>query len=73
MLRGLQVRGCVEGDAAPADLIPELVRRHREGRLPLDRLVTAYPLADFDRAVAQQRAGLALKPVLVPHHPAQEA
>jgi len=66
MLRGLQLRGCVEGDAEPSVLVPELVRRHREGRLPLDHLVAAYPLAGFDDAVADQRAGLALKPVLVP-------
>ncbi|MGA6168284.1 alcohol dehydrogenase catalytic domain-containing protein [Amycolatopsis magusensis] len=66
MLRGLQVRGCVEGDAVPAVLIPELVRRHQDGRLPLDRLVTTYPLNEFDRAVADQRAGSVLKPVLLP-------
>jgi aryl-alcohol dehydrogenase len=70
MLRGLQVRGCVEGDAEPSVLIPELVRRHREGRLPLDHLVATYPLDGFDQAVADQRAGLALKPVLVPSHEA---
>jgi aryl-alcohol dehydrogenase len=66
MLRGLQVRGCVEGDAEPSVLVPELLSRYRRGRLPLDRLVTAYPLGDFDQAVADQRAGLVLKPVLVP-------
>ncbi|HEX6341011.1 alcohol dehydrogenase catalytic domain-containing protein [Umezawaea sp.] len=66
VLRGLQVRGCVEGDAEPSILVPELLRRYRRGRLPLDHLVTTYPLADFDRAVADQRAGAALKPVLLP-------
>ncbi|MEU6673979.1 alcohol dehydrogenase catalytic domain-containing protein [Streptomyces sp. NPDC046925] len=66
MLRGLQVRGCVEGDADPSLLIPELIRRFRRGLLPLDRLVTTYALADFDRAVADQRAGRTLKPVLLP-------
>lgn len=66
LLRGLQVRGSVEGDAEPSVLIPELVRRHREGRLPLDHLVTTYPLAEFDQAVTDQRTGLTLKPVLLP-------
>lgn len=70
MLRGLRLRGCVEGDADPSVLVPELIRRYREGRLPLDHLVATYPLSGFDQAVADQRAGLALKPVLVP---AQEA
>ncbi|MFH8221989.1 alcohol dehydrogenase catalytic domain-containing protein [Streptomyces sp. NPDC018057] len=66
MLRGLRVHGCVEGDADPAVLVPQLIRRHRCGLLPLDRLVTTYPLAALDRAVADQRAGLTTKPVLVP-------
>ena len=68
MLRGLQVRGCVEGDAEPAVLVPELIRRYRRGRLPIDRLVTTYALGDFDQAVADQRAGTTLKPVLLPGH-----
>lgn len=66
MLRGLRLRGCVEGDAEPSVLVPELVDRHRQGRLPLDQLVTTYPLAEFDRAVADQLAGLVVKPVLLP-------
>lgn len=66
MLSGLHVRGCVEGDAEPAVLIPELIQRYRSGLLPLDQLVTTYPLSDFDRAVADQQAGRALKPVLLP-------
>ena len=66
MLRGLQLRGCVEGDAVPGVLVPELVRRHRAGAFPVERLVTTYPLADFDRAVADQAAGRVLKPVLLP-------
>ncbi|MFF1259995.1 MULTISPECIES: NAD(P)-dependent alcohol dehydrogenase [unclassified Streptomyces] len=66
MMRGLQLRGCVEGDAEPSHLVPALIRRYWQGRLPLDELVTTYGLGDFDRAVAEQQAGLALKPVLVP-------
>ncbi|MGY0020105.1 alcohol dehydrogenase catalytic domain-containing protein [Streptomyces sp. YJ-C3] len=66
MLRGLQLRGCVEGDAEPSLLVPELIRRHRQGSLPLDALVTTYGLGDFARAVADQQAGRTLKPVLVP-------
>ncbi|MFF8414420.1 alcohol dehydrogenase catalytic domain-containing protein [Streptomyces omiyaensis] len=65
-MRGLRLLGCVEGDAEPALLIPELVRRHRAGLLPLDRLVTTYALGDIERAVADQRAGLTLKAVLLP-------
>ncbi|MFF0746958.1 alcohol dehydrogenase catalytic domain-containing protein [Streptomyces sp. NPDC004111] len=66
MLRGLRIHGCVEGDADPPVLVPELIRRYRDGSLPLDRLVTTYPLAELDRAVADHRAGLTTKPVLLP-------
>lgn len=66
MLRGLRLRGCVEGDADPSLLVPELIGRYEKGALPLDELVTTYGLGDFDRAVAEQRAGRALKAVLLP-------
>ncbi|MFJ8950630.1 alcohol dehydrogenase catalytic domain-containing protein [Streptomyces sp. NPDC102381] len=66
MLRGLQLRGCVEGDAEPAQLVPELIGRYEKGRLPLDELVTTYGLGEFDRAVAEQREGKVLKAVLIP-------
>ncbi|WP_419999203.1 alcohol dehydrogenase catalytic domain-containing protein [Streptomyces boninensis] len=66
MLRGLQLRGCVEGDAEPSLLIPQLISRYEQGHLPLDDLVTTYPLAAFDQAIADHHAGLTLKPVLLP-------
>ena len=66
MMRGLRLHGCVEGDAEPPRLVPELVRRHAQGRLPLEGLVTTYALEDLDQAVRDQQAGLAVKPVLLP-------
>ncbi|MFF9150204.1 alcohol dehydrogenase catalytic domain-containing protein [Streptomyces sp. NPDC014861] len=65
-MRGLRLIGSVEGDAEPGVFIPELIRRHRDDLLPLDRLVTTYPLDAVERAVADQRAGLTLKAVLLP-------
>ena len=62
--RGKSVRGCIEGDAVPQRFIPELLALHAAGRFPLAELVTAYPFADINRAVADQRAGRVLKPVL---------
>ncbi|MGH1565223.1 alcohol dehydrogenase catalytic domain-containing protein [Mumia sp. DW29H23] len=66
MLRGLQLRGCVEGDAEPAVIVPVLVELYRGGRLPLDRLVARFGLDAFDAAVKAQRDGHAAKVVLVP-------
>ena len=65
--RGLTVRGSLEGDADPGDLVPELLGRWREGRLPLERIVSTYPLTDIDEAIARQRDGHVLKVVLEPH------
>ncbi|KAA1425157.1 alcohol dehydrogenase catalytic domain-containing protein [Mumia zhuanghuii] len=66
MLRGLQLRGCVEGDAVPAVTIPRLVALYREGLLPLDRLVATFTLDEFDAALKAQRDGVAAKVVLLP-------
>ncbi len=65
LLGGKRVRGLVEGDADPQTFIPELVALHRAGRFPHDRLVTPYPLAAINEAVADMRAGRVIKPVLV--------
>ena len=62
---GLTVKGIIEGDSVPDEFIPELVSLYREGRLPLDKLVTTFPFADINRAVAAQHDGEVVKPVLV--------
>lgn len=65
LTRGKTVRGSIEGDADPHRLIPDLIDRWRSGRLPVDRLVTGYPFADIEQAIADQQAGQVVKPVLV--------
>lgn len=64
--RGLAVRGICEGDSDPATFIPELVDLFTAGRFPLDRLVRTYPMAEINRAIADQAAGRCVKAVLVP-------
>lgn len=65
MGKGLTVRGVVEGDSEPQTFIPRLVDLHRRGELPLDRIVTRYPFAGFDRAWAAAKAADVVKPVLI--------
>ncbi|GAB2904916.1 NAD(P)-dependent alcohol dehydrogenase [Streptomyces mayteni] len=65
MLNGKAVRGCIEGDAVPQRFIPELLDLHAAGRFPVQELITTYSFTDINRAVADQRAGRAVKPVLV--------
>lgn len=64
MIPGRTVVGLTLGDAETRTVIPALVRLVRDGRLPLDRLISHYPFADIDRAVRDMTAGKAVKPVL---------
>ncbi|MCX2732732.1 NAD(P)-dependent alcohol dehydrogenase [Saccharopolyspora sp. NFXS83] len=65
LYRGKTVRGCIEGDAVPQRFIPELLELHAAGRFPVRELVAEYRFADINSAVADQRGGEAVKPVLV--------
>ncbi|MFT3716881.1 MAG: NAD(P)-dependent alcohol dehydrogenase [Gordonia sp. (in: high G+C Gram-positive bacteria)] len=65
-LMGRTLTGVIEGDAEPHRLIPELIGLWRDGRFPMERLITEYPLVQIDRALADFRAGRVIKPVLVP-------
>ncbi|MEV0110057.1 NAD(P)-dependent alcohol dehydrogenase [Nocardia sp. NPDC050799] len=62
---GLTVTGIIEGDSVPDEFIPELVGLYREGKLPLEKLVTTFEFERINDAVAAQHAGEVVKPVLV--------
>ncbi|MGW0178907.1 NAD(P)-dependent alcohol dehydrogenase [Nocardia sp. NPDC003345] len=64
VLQGKSVRGCLEGDAEPKAFIPHLLDLYGRGLLPVDRLVTRFPHTDIAAALAAQRAGTVIKPVL---------
>lgn len=65
MLGGKVIRGCIEGDANPQEFIPELLQMHARGHFPIQSLITTYPAADIEQAVADARSGAAIKPVLL--------
>jgi Zn-dependent alcohol dehydrogenase len=54
----------VQGDAVPRQFIPMLVERYRSGQLPLERLVSNYPLEQINLAAVAAHAGRCIKPVL---------
>ncbi|TDO48437.1 aryl-alcohol dehydrogenase [Kribbella sp. VKM Ac-2527] len=64
MLGGKQVVGLTLGDSETQRLIPALVELVKQGRLPVDRLITEYPFADIQQAVEDVTAGKTIKPVL---------
>lgn len=65
LLAGRALRGAVEGDADPRVFIPAMIARHRAGRFPHDRLITTYPFAAINEAVADMKSGKVVKPVLL--------
>ena len=65
LLGGFTVRGIIEGDSNPDQFIPELTDHYVKGRLPLERLITTYPLAQINTAVEDQHRGKTTKAVLL--------
>ena len=61
---GRTLRGCIQGDADPQAFFPRLFGYWRDGRLPVERLITFYELRDINRAVADAASGRVVKPVL---------
>ena len=61
---GRTVRGIVEGESVPPVFIPRLVELWRQGRFPIDRLMTFYDFDQIDEAAHDAEAGTTIKPVL---------
>lgn len=66
VLSGHSIKGILEGDSDPHSFIPELVGLHRQGRLPLEKLVRTFPLHEINEAIAAQHRGECVKAVLLP-------
>lgn len=64
LLNGRSIKGVTEGDSDVVDFIPELVRLHRAGRLPFDKMVRTYRPEQINEAAADAAEGRVLKPVL---------
>ncbi|MDO9222593.1 MAG: NAD(P)-dependent alcohol dehydrogenase [Caulobacter sp.] len=62
---GQTVRGIIEGDSDPDAFIPRLVEHWRAGRLPLEKLIRTFPLAQINAAIAAQHHGDCVKVVLL--------
>ncbi|WP_145909378.1 NAD(P)-dependent alcohol dehydrogenase [Kitasatospora viridis] len=62
--RGPRIIGINQGGSVPQRFLPALIELFRAGRLPVDRLVRAYPFERIERAVADARTGQVVKPVL---------
>jgi aryl-alcohol dehydrogenase len=61
---GKKLVGILGGSANPRLFIPKLIEFWRQGRFPLEKLVTTYSFADFDKAWHDCEAATVVKAVL---------
>ncbi|MCW5652188.1 NAD(P)-dependent alcohol dehydrogenase [Hydrogenophaga sp.] len=64
LMRGLTIKSVVEGDAVPRVFIPELLRLHRAGRFPFEKLLRFYDFSQINEAIDAMNRGEVIKPVL---------
>ncbi len=64
LIPGRTVRGIVEGDSVPGVFIPRLTELWRQGRFPVERIMTFYDFDQIDQAAGDAEAGRVIKPVL---------
>ncbi|MFO0693840.1 MAG: NAD(P)-dependent alcohol dehydrogenase [Polyangiales bacterium] len=62
---GRTIRGTIEGDANPREFVPRAIAWFRQGKLPIDRIVTTYPFEAIEDAAEAMRTRRAIKPVLL--------
>jgi aryl-alcohol dehydrogenase len=62
---GRTVRGSLFGDSVSGRFIPRLVEFYRQGRLPIDRIISEYRLDQINKAADDIMSGAAVKPVIM--------
>ncbi len=55
----------MQGSSVPREFIPQLIAHWQAGRFPVERLISTYPFADINQALADASSGIAVKPVLL--------
>lgn len=62
---GKTIRGTMEGEADPQEMVPRLLAMAAAGEFQVDELVATYSFADINTAVAESLSGAVVKPVVV--------
>lgn len=62
--RAANLCGIIQGSSVPRTFLPTLLRLNQENRFPYERLIATYDFEDINQAVADTKAGKAIKPVL---------
>jgi aryl-alcohol dehydrogenase len=61
---GRSVRGIVEGQSVPDVFLPRLIELWRQGRFPVERIMTHYAFEEIEQAARDAEEGKVVKPVL---------
>ncbi len=61
---GRTLRGIVEGQSVPDVFLPRLIELWRQGRFPVERIMTHYGFDEIDQAARDAEDGEVIKPVL---------
>ncbi|HET8976530.1 MAG TPA: NAD(P)-dependent alcohol dehydrogenase [Solirubrobacteraceae bacterium] len=64
LARGRTLHGIVEGESVPDRFVPALIELWRQGRFPVERIITEYGFDEIDRAARDAEEGRVIKPVL---------
>lgn len=65
MVSGRKFVGVIEGDRDPVDALPELVEWGKKGILPVEKMLTEFPVQEFEEARARMDEGSVIKSVLI--------
>ena len=63
--KGLRVQFIMAGSAIPKVFLPKMIEWYKQGRFPIDKLITTFDFSDINQAVAATTEGRAIKPVLL--------
>lgn len=64
LYRNLKASSCAEGNSNTKEFIPQILKYYKEGRFPLDKLVTYYDFNELEKAIDDMSTGKCVKPVL---------
>ncbi|KAK1983622.1 zinc-binding dehydrogenase [Colletotrichum cereale] len=64
MVSGRQYFGAIQGHVNPAEYIPQMVQWWRDGKFPVEKLITVFQSADFGSAVEAMERGDVVKPII---------
>jgi Zn-dependent alcohol dehydrogenase len=65
MVNGRKLVGVIEGDRDPVEALPELVEWGKKGILPVEKMLTEFPVQEFEKARSKMEEGSVIKSVLI--------